>query len=146
MPLEKTSGSAVLDFVPVAFSRWPFMWLWFLGWIPRSIIFERLSGWWKNVMKWCDITKVDEPKAKLWPDATSLLLTDDWQPGHAVSYNSIHWQTGTVKGHFTGDVSTILSGKWHIQVGWVYLLSSQNVNFFFFYPAPWIWIKLLFKS
>lgn len=94
--------------------------------ITSSVISERLSGWWKHVMKWCDITSVDEPTAKLWPDATSLLLTDwmidSWDMELLI--DSTHWQTGTLKGHVSGDMSTSVSGKWHME--WVYLLSIQN--------------------
>lgn len=82
------------------------VWLWFLGWTPSSSVSERLSGWWKDVMKWCDITSVDELTAESWPDATSLLQTDwmiDSQDMQSL-INSTHWQKGTLKGHFTGDM------------------------------------------
>lgn len=108
----------------VAFSRWPSVQLWFLGWIPSSSISERLSGWWKDVMKWCDISSVDELTAKLWPDATSLFLTDwmiDSQDMQSL-INSTHWQRGTLRGHFTGDVCQ------------QFCLENDTLDAFIFYP------------
>lgn len=50
----------------------------FWGESRAAVYLKGLSGWWKDVMKWCDITSVDELTAKLWPDATSLLRLIEW--------------------------------------------------------------------
>lgn len=84
---------------------------------------ERLSGWWKDVMKWCDMSSVDELTAKLWPDATSLLRTDwmidKWDVQSLI--NGAHWQIGTLGDHFTGDVCQ------------KYCLENDTLDTFIFY-------------
>lgn len=80
--------------------------VWLHGKIPAVVYLKKLSGWWKHVMKWCDISSLDELTAKLWPDAMSPLLTgsviDSWDMQPLI--NGAHWQRGTLGDHFTGDM------------------------------------------